>query len=29
VFMMNKFPGADPLWATILGQIMGAIIGFP
>lgn len=29
VFMMNKFPGADPLWATILGQAMGAAIGFP
>ena len=29
VFMMNKFPGADPLWATILGQVMGAVVGFP
>lgn len=29
VFMMNKFPGGDPLFATILGQAMGAAIGFP
>ncbi|MBQ5583653.1 MAG: EamA family transporter, partial [Ruminiclostridium sp.] len=29
VFMMNKFPGGDPLFATILGQAMGAVIGFP
>ena len=29
VFMMNKFPKADPLFATILGQSMGAVIGFP
>ena len=29
VFMMNKFPKADPLFATILGQGMGAVIGFP
>ncbi len=29
VFMMNKFPGGDPLFATILGQALGAIIGFP
>ena len=29
VFMMNKFPGGDPLFATILGQVMGAVIGFP
>ncbi|MBR3752219.1 MAG: EamA family transporter [Ruminiclostridium sp.] len=29
VFMMNKFPGGDPLFATILGQALGALIGFP
>ena len=29
VFMMNKFPGGDPLFATVLGQAMGAVIGFP
>ena len=29
VFMMNRFPGGDPLFATILGQVMGAVIGFP
>ncbi|MCF0122899.1 MAG: EamA family transporter [Ruminiclostridium sp.] len=29
VFMMNKIPGGDPLFATILGQGMGAVIGFP
>ena len=28
VFMMNKIPGGDPLFATILGQGMGAVIGF-
>ena len=26
---MNKFPGGDPLFATILGQGMGAVIGLP
>ncbi|MBR5533422.1 MAG: EamA family transporter [Ruminiclostridium sp.] len=29
VFMMNKFPGGDPLSAVILGHAMGAVIGFP
>lgn len=29
VFLMNKLPGGDPLFATILGQGMGAVIGFP
>lgn len=29
VFMMNKLPGGDPLFATILGQSMGAVIGLP
>ncbi len=29
VFMMNKLPGGDPVWATILGQALGAVIGLP
>ena len=29
VFLLNKFPGGDPLWATILGQCLGAVIGLP
>lgn len=29
VFMMNRMPGGDPLWATILGQGLGAIVGLP
>ena len=29
IFMMNKLPGADPLFATILGQGAGALIGLP
>ncbi len=29
VFLLNKFPGGDPLWATIFGQCLGAVIGFP
>lgn len=29
VFMLNKIPGGDPLFSTILGQAMGAVIGFP
>lgn len=29
VFMMNRFPKADPLFSTILGQIMGSAIGLP
>lgn len=29
VFLMNKMPGGDPLWATILGQSLGAIVGLP
>lgn len=29
VFLMNKLPGADPLFSTILGQSVGALIGLP
>ncbi len=29
VFLMNKMPGGDPLWATILGQSLGALVGLP
>lgn len=29
VFLLNELPGGDPLWATILGQSMGALIGLP
>lgn len=29
VFLLNKIPGGDPLWSTILGQSMGAVIGLP
>ena len=28
VFLMNKMPGGDPLWATILGQSLGGSGGF-
>lgn len=27
VFMMQRLPGANPIWATVLGQAMGAIVG--
>lgn len=29
VFMMQRLPGANPIWATVLGQAMGAIVGLP
>ena len=29
VFLLKKLPGGDPLWATILGQSLGAVIGLP
>ena len=29
VFMLNKLPGGNPVWATILGQLMGVGIGLP
>ena len=29
VFLLNKLPGGDPLWSTILGQGLGAVIGLP
>ena len=29
VFMLKKLPGGDPVWATILGHGLGAVIGFP
>lgn len=29
VFLSNKFPGGNALWATILGQCAGAVIGLP
>lgn len=29
VFLLNKLPGANPLWATILGQMLGALAGLP
>lgn len=29
VFLMNKMPGGDPLFSTILGQSVGAVIGLP
>ena len=29
VFLLNKIPGGDPLFSTILGQAMGAVIGLP
>ncbi len=29
VFMMNKIPGGDPLWATILGQGACFLVGLP
>lgn len=29
VFLSNKFPGGNALWATILGQCAGALIGLP
>lgn len=29
VFMSKKVPGGNPVWATILGQSMGALIGLP
>ncbi len=29
VFLTNKLPGGNALWATILGQSIGALIGLP
>ena len=29
IFLMNKLPGADPLFSTILGQTAGGLIGLP
>lgn len=29
VFLSNRFPGGNALWATILGQCVGAVIGLP
>lgn len=29
VFMMQRLPGANPIWATVLGQAMGAAVGLP
>ena len=29
VFMLNKLPGGNPVWATILGQLIGVGIGLP
>lgn len=29
VFLTNKLPGGNPVWATILGQSLGALIGLP
>ena len=28
-FLHKKLPGGDPVWATVLGQGMGALIGLP
>lgn len=29
VFMMNRLPGGDPISSTILGQLLGGIVGIP
>lgn len=29
VFLLNKIPGGDPLWSTILGHAMCVLIGMP
>ncbi|MBR5791641.1 MAG: DMT family transporter [Ruminiclostridium sp.] len=29
VFLLNKIPGGDPLWSTILGHAMCVLIGLP
>ncbi len=29
VFMMQRLPGGSPLWSTILGQALGAVVGLP
>ena len=29
VFMLNKMPKGDPLFSALLGQAMGAVLGFP
>ena len=29
VFMMNRFPGADPVSSVLLGDLFGAVIGLP
>lgn len=29
VFLMERLPGGSPLWSTILGQALGAVVGLP
>lgn len=29
VFMMQRLPGSSPIWSTVLGQTLGAVVGLP